>query len=145
LVIADPLVSIRYGNAMWTVRSFEITLLIWPKLIFGFNMFSNDAKQLVCRINPWESIPRLLFYRARGSYSKEQYNEFLVERLGFIKRALAYLIAIIPGKLLNLIFYFYFYAFQIFYPNSKLILIDLEKSIYYSEFKFINKFICKRK
>tara|TARA_B110000879_G_scaffold212475_1_gene308916 strand:+ start:20500 stop:21525 length:1026 start_codon:yes stop_codon:yes gene_type:complete len=139
LVIADPLVSIRYGMALWTVRSFEISLLIWPKLIFSFNTLSNDAKQLVCPANPWESMPRLLFYRARGSYSKEQYNEFLVERLGFIKRALAYLIAITPGKALNLIFYVYFYVFQIFHPNSKLILIDLEKSIYYCGFKFINR------
>lgn len=145
LVIADPLVSIRYGNAMWTVRSFEISLLIWPKLIFGFNMFSNDAKQLVCRINPWESIPRLLFYRARGSYSEEQYNEFLVGRLGFIKRALAYLIAIAPGRALNLIFYVYFYVCRVFHPNAKLILIDLEKSIYYSGFGFINRLIWKRK
>ena len=145
LVIAEPLVSIRYGMALWTVRSFEITLLIWPKLIFGFNTFSNDAKKLVCSVNPWESIPRLLFYRARGSYSKEQYSKFLVDRLGFIKRALAYLISITPGRVLNAIFYSYFYVFQTLHPNSRLILIDLEKSIYYSEFKFIKKLICKRK
>lgn len=131
LVIADPQVSIRYGNAMWTVRSFEISLLIWPNLIFGFDVFSNGAKKLVCSNNPWESMARLLYFRARGSFSKEQYNEFLAGRLGFVKRVFAYLIAIAPGRALNLIFYFYFYAFQIFHPNSKLILIDLEKSIYY--------------
>jgi abequosyltransferase len=130
LVIADPLVSIRYGNAMWTVRSFEISLLVWPKLIWDFKLFSNEAKNKISSIEPWSSIPRLLYYRARGSYSIDQYNKFLADNFGFIKRNLSYFIAIAPARPLNLFFYVYFYVFRYFHQNSKLTLIDLEKSIY---------------
>ena len=130
LVIADPLVSIRYGNAMWTPRSFEISLIIWPKLIFSFDNFSNNAKKLVCPIRPWESISRLLFYRARGSYTKDQYHKFIAGQPGFMKQALAFLIAYAPGRALNLIFITYFYLLRADKPNTKLILIDLQKSIY---------------
>lgn len=139
LLIADPLVSIRYGNANWTVRSFEVSLFSWPKLIWGFNLVSDNAKSKVSLSEPWKSIPRLLFYRARGSFSKEEYDKYLVGRLCFIRGIVAYLIANIPGKLLNCTLYFYVSIFRIFHLNSKLVLIDLEKSKYCCSFVFFKR------
>lgn len=141
LVIAKPLVSIRYGNAMWTVRSFEISLFVWPKLIWGLKCFSDEAKNKIISSDPWKSIIRLLFYRARGSYSIDQYNIFLVKRLDIFMRIFAYFVAISPGKFLNLIFSIYFYLFRFLHKNSRLILIDLEKSDYHCGIMFSNKLI----
>jgi len=33
-VIEKPLITIRYSNAMWTARSFDIWMLKWPNLIW---------------------------------------------------------------------------------------------------------------
>ena len=112
LVIADPLVSIRYGNAMWTARSFEISFLIWPKLIWDLNNFSYYAKNIVCSKNKWKRIRRLFFYRATGSYSQSHHTKFLVGTLDLIGITLSYLIAITPGRLLNFILYIYFSTFN---------------------------------
>jgi glycosyltransferase involved in cell wall biosynthesis len=141
LVIAKPLISIRYGNAMWTVRSFEISLFVWPKLIWGLKCFSNEAKNKIISNDPWKSIMRLLYYRARGSYSIDQYNKFLFKRLDIFMRLFAYLVAISPGKLLNFIFSSYFYLFRFIHKNSRLILIDLEKSDCHCGVIFSNKLI----
>ena len=131
LTIAKPLVSIRYGNALWTVKSFEISLFIWPKLIWEFTSFPDSAKKIITPREPWRNIVRLLYFRARGSYSSNEYNKYLSKEFGFFKNLLAYYIARIPGKFLNIIFYSYFFIFQYFHRNAKSILIDLEKSIYY--------------
>jgi len=131
LAIAKPLVSIRYGNALWIFRSFEISLFEWPKLIWEFTSFPDSAKKRVTPREPWRSIARLLYFRARGSYSVNEYNKFLSKEFGFFKSLIAYCIARISGKFLNAIFYIYFFIFQVFHRNAKSILIDLEKSIYY--------------
>jgi len=53
-VIADPLILIRYGSAMWPARGFEIWMFKWSKLIWSFTGFSEGAKENVCLRQPWE-------------------------------------------------------------------------------------------
>ena len=77
LVIAEPLISIRYGNAMWTSRGFEIWMFKWPALIWSFKHFSHAARAAISAPKPYLSIKRLLWFRAIGSYSSAEYRRFV--------------------------------------------------------------------
>lgn len=107
-VIADPLITIRYGNAMWTSRSFEIWMFKWPRLIWSFPDFSDTVKRKVCRREPWRSEKALFHNRALGAYTVAEFRKFLPSDTGRVERAIAYLLSIFPASLANLIMVFYF-------------------------------------
>lgn len=100
-VLAEPLIQIRYGNAMWTPRSFEIWMFIWPGLIWGFPEFNDDAKQAVCRREPWRNAMELFKHRAKGSYSFAEYRKYLQQRASGWDKLRAVLIALTPAVLAN--------------------------------------------
>ena len=60
LVIAEPLIIIRYGNASWLARYFEIWMFKWPGLVWSFPHLPDSAKSRVCHKEPWRS-PKTLF------------------------------------------------------------------------------------
>lgn len=102
-VIADPIVVIRYGNAMWTPRGFEIWMFKWPGLVWSFPMFSPEAKKKICAREPWRNVRNLLIYRATGAYSTAEFKRLLLPRMGARQRYFAYLISVFPGGLVNLV------------------------------------------
>jgi abequosyltransferase len=141
MVLADPLISIRYGNASWTDKSFEISLFKWPDLIWSFSHFSESARSRVHRREPWRSMKSLLMYRARGLYSRTEFNKYLVPRLpNPAERFILRIIAQLPGIVLNWSLYKYFRVFRFHYSHSEPLLVELENSKY-----FYRKYICKLK
>jgi glycosyltransferase involved in cell wall biosynthesis len=94
LLMAEPRIVIRYGNAMWTSRGFEIWMFKWPQLVWS-TRFGAAAKERVTPREPWRSAARLLIHRAIGSYSPAEYERWLPPRL------IARIIALLPGKLVN--------------------------------------------
>lgn len=130
VALADPLISIRYGNALWMGRSFELFLFKWPILIWSFSDFSDAAKYQVRPREPWRRARELLVYRAKGSYSMKEYKKFLKPRLSNpIERFVARVIAQVPGFFLNFGLYVYFSISH--YSNPETRLVDLEASVYY--------------
>ena len=112
LVTASPLVTIRYGNEQWGKRAFQIRMFNWPDLIWSFSGISDEAKQLVCRKEPWKSVGKLLSQRAYGAYSIHEYKLFLENRLeSDIEKSLAKLISVIPRILPYLPLYLHAYLF----------------------------------
>jgi abequosyltransferase len=110
LVIADPLVSIRYGHGHWTNRAFQIWMFTWPELIWSFSTISDEAKKMVVSKEPWRRLRSLLMLRAQGTYSIGQYQTFLCHRLhSKIHRLLAELIARLPRMILYIPAYVYLY------------------------------------
>jgi glycosyltransferase involved in cell wall biosynthesis len=107
-VIAEPLIIIRYGNAMWTPRSLEIWMFKWPKLIWSFPDFSDTVKRKVCRREPWRSAKTLFHNRAVGAYTKAEFLRFWPSDTGKIERLIAYVLSIFPASLANFIMVFYF-------------------------------------
>lgn len=107
-VIAEPLIIIRYGNAMWTSRSFEIWMFKWPKLIWSFPDFSDTVKRKVCRREPWRSVKALFQNRALGAYTVVEFQKFWPSDTGKIERLIAYILSIFPASLANSIMVFYF-------------------------------------
>jgi glycosyltransferase involved in cell wall biosynthesis len=103
VVLAEPLIVIRYGNAMWSSRSFEIWMFKWPQLIWSLRHLPAAARSQVTAPHPFRSPKRLLFFRAIGSYSRAEYAKFLREHLVRCSRIVPALIAMTPGRLANFI------------------------------------------
>ncbi|PHS25235.1 MAG: glycosyl transferase [Methylophaga sp.] len=111
-VISEPLIIIRYGNAMWTSRSFEIWMFKWPKLIWSFPGFSDAVKRKVCRREPWRSVKALFHNRALGAYTVVEFQKFWPSNMGKLERAMAYFLSVFPASLANFIMVFYFSIFS---------------------------------
>jgi abequosyltransferase len=104
LFIAHPWIVIRWGNALWRSKSFEIWMFEFPELIWSFNDFADWAKQRVERREPWRRWRRLVMLRAMGRYSTDQYRAWLETRLKILpERILARAIAFAPIAPLNLL------------------------------------------
>jgi len=103
-VLADPLIVIRYGNAMWTNRGFEIWMFKWPNLIWSFSGFSDSAKARVVAREPWKQWRRLTRFRAIGAYSYADYQKFFgnAKRGGLLQRIVSLVPAVITNGLLAL-------------------------------------------
>ena len=133
IAIAKPLIKIRYGNSMWTPRTFEIWYLKWPKLIWSFN-YSEELKVKVVRKNPTSSLLKLFKSRALGQYSRYEYKIFISSNPASINKIIAWSISIYPKKLANLICVFY-HCFN--KKNSLFALFDLLRSSQASVFSRI--------
>ena len=102
LVLAEPLIAIRYGNAMWTSRGFEIWMFKWPKLVWSFQGISDHAKAAVCPREPWRQFRKLLLYRSIGGYGAEECQRFLAPQpLSGGRRVMARAIGATPPLLAN--------------------------------------------
>jgi glycosyltransferase involved in cell wall biosynthesis len=128
IVLAKPMIAIRYGNAMWTDKGFEVSLFKWPELIWSFAGIADAAKAQVCEREPWRNRARLMLYRARGLYSTPAYQKFLKDRLTPFQRFCAFAIASIPATFFNLLFSAYFSSLGAGRANARLTLVDLENS-----------------
>ena len=107
-VISDPLIQIRYGNAMWTARGFEIWMFKWPQLIWSFPEYSDDAKRAVCREAPWRSAKALFHHRAMGSFSINEFHKFWPTADRSLQNTLAWLVSRFPATIANFVMVFYF-------------------------------------
>ena len=101
--IAAQMIIIRWGNAMWSARAFEIWMFKWPKLIWSFDSFSEQSRLIVSRLEPWRSPTHLAFQRAVGGYSIVEYNRHLKSYPRKLSRVIPYLIALFPSNLMNVI------------------------------------------
>jgi len=126
LIIADPLVSLRYGNAKWTNRAFQIWMFNWPNLIWSFSTILEETKQLIVHKEPWRKLRKLLMWRAIGLYSIKEYQSFLRGRsYPKTERMLAKLIARVPQSILFIPAYLYIYSRR---SRNLLALFDLKNS-----------------
>jgi len=97
-VIAEPLITIRYGNGMWSPRSFEIWTFKWPELIWSF-----AAKLQVTQYEPRKSMSRLFRNRAMGVFTAAEVQKFWPNSAGKVERMIALLLSIFPASLANFI------------------------------------------
>jgi abequosyltransferase len=128
LAIAEPLISIRYANASWLGRNFEIWMFKWPELVWSFAGFSDTVKSRVRSREPWRNPKTLLHFKAKGAYTKKEYAELIEPRLrSFWARALCKASAYFPGRAANLLAFIYYSIVR--RPSARLlILLDLENS-----------------
>lgn len=108
LIIAEPYIIIRFGNAQWTARFFDIWMFKWPELVWSFQEFSYSAKRKICRREPWRSAKALFHNRALGVYTTAEFRRFWPSDTGKVERVIAYVLSIIPVLLANLVMVVYF-------------------------------------
>ena len=101
IVIAEPLIVVRYGNAMWTTRGFEIWMFKWPGLVWSLPALTDSTRELVTPREPWRDVRQLLRYRATGGYSWAAFRHLLARRGSLSYRLTAGAVALIPGGLAN--------------------------------------------
>jgi abequosyltransferase len=129
LAIAEPLISLRYANASWASKFFDIWMFKWPNLIWSFPDFPDSVKAQVWPKEPWRSPKSLMHFRARGVYTIKEYEQWLRPRLkSYWSRASSRAIAHFPGRLANLIVYVYHSIVRL--PSRLLTQSDLANSPY---------------
>jgi hypothetical protein len=94
-VIAEPLVRVRWGNAMWTSRAFEVWMFRWPAMVWSLPV-PDEAKARVCPREPWRNLRMLGLHRAQGSFSLAEFRRSLAGRGGPAFRLLARAVALVP-------------------------------------------------
>lgn len=124
-VIAEPLIMIRLGNAMWTARGFEIWMFKWPQLIWSFPDFSSKAKEAICPREPWRQMMRLFFYRAIGGYGITVYRQYLKGRATGLSHLKFLTIAIFPTAMANFLSVIYCVLLG---GSARMALYDLSRS-----------------
>jgi glycosyltransferase involved in cell wall biosynthesis len=100
-VISEPLVIIRYGNAMWTPRAFDIWMSKWPKLIWSFSDYSEKAKQSICNLGAKRIIKAVFQYRAKGAYSIAEFKKYYSEEKNVWLKFILFIIAHFPARFAN--------------------------------------------
>ena len=80
LVIAEPYITIRYGNAQWTSRAFEVWMFKWPNLIRSFSHISKQAGQEYQKTQSWSRLKYIITFRAMGVYSLKEYQKWYISK-----------------------------------------------------------------
>jgi hypothetical protein len=129
LMLAEPLVVIRYGNALWSARAFEIVMLQWPALVWSFTGVSDAAKHSITPRQPWRLWRVLLLQRAYGRYSMREFDAHVAGRLpGRWQRGIARAIATIPLRALYGPAWLYG---QLFHPHPRYFSATLKEGLRY--------------
>ncbi len=129
LVIAEPLIRIRYGNASWSSKSFVIWNALWPTLIWSFANFRIEAREKVVLEKPYLSLFNLLKYRALGVYGYAEYLQFVKpQQQKTVDMMVSWLVSVLPGLLLNATI---LGVVRICFPGRRMALFELRKSKYY--------------
>jgi abequosyltransferase len=76
LVIAEPLISIRLGNASWTARNFEIWIFKWPNLLSSFEKISEQFRKEYIDKHSWRRFKNIMIVHAQNSYSIIEYKKW---------------------------------------------------------------------
>jgi abequosyltransferase len=114
-LIARPLIRIRYGNAQWSRRAFDIWIRKWPRLIWSFPHLPASAKRQVVPRDPRLSLWALVSMKNRGCYGREEYVRELHDApLGPTQRLAAWLLASTPDVAYNAIMFWVSYVVPCF-------------------------------
>jgi abequosyltransferase len=96
-LLAEPLIRIRYGNAQWSRRAFDIWMKRWPKLIWSFPHLSTESKRKVVAEDPRRELIELVSMKVRGCFGLDDYRNKMVDaRLGMVRRTAAFALAATP-------------------------------------------------
>lgn len=124
-VIAATLIVIRYGNASWKSKEFEVWMYRWPTLVWSLPGLSENAKSTVNPPKYWARARTLLLYRAKGAYTPEEFQRWVRPRVSVLAAVFPRLICYFPRKLLNTLALAYY---SMSGRRSAMTLVDLRNS-----------------
>jgi len=102
LVIAEPYITIRFGNAQWISRAFEVWMFKWPNLICSLEGVPEHIKREYQPTQSWGRLRRVIAHRANGAYSNKEYRRwFAAEDTSACWKIAVRLIAFMPKRVLK--------------------------------------------
>lgn len=108
MIIADPLISYRSGNAhSFSSAFFETYMVKFPSLVWSLSV-ADWAKRQICEAEPWRDTRELFLWRGRGSYSQREYRRWIRPGRGIRDTWAPGLIALLPGSLVNALLVSYY-------------------------------------
>ena len=109
LVMAEPLVTIRYGNAQWTPRAVDIWMNKWPDLLASLTHISERTRKSYQKTFPWRRLKKAVTFRALGAYSLKEYQHWVTfDQPSFWFRVTALVTAVTTACVINLSLLFNF-------------------------------------
>jgi abequosyltransferase len=139
LVIAEPLIKIRYGNAQWSKRAFNIGMIKWPRLLNSFESIKDEVKKPFTFSTTFSIWRGMLIYRSKGQYTLadfEKWSEFKKDTIS--NKWIGKLIAFIPSIILNMAFLIYLKTIE---RRNLIAIYDLKKfnRTFFSKFRSIRE------
>ena len=126
LVIAQPFIQIRYGNAQWSNRAFQIGMNKWPKLISTFIDITEEAKNKIIFTNFYRWFITIILFRAKGNFGFKEFNKWEDKKsLSWFRFFISIILLIIPSFFFNFIILTYL---KIFKKEKKITIYDLQSS-----------------
>jgi abequosyltransferase len=136
--LSDSLIAIRYGNAMWTARGFEIWMFKWPSLVWSFPGISDASKSRICAREPWRQLRKLWLYRGTGGYAITEYQRFLAgQSIATLPKIASRAIARMPSCIANALASVYCLLVA---RNARMNIYDLSRSQHAS---FVSRAVAK--
>ena len=109
LVVADPYITIRFGNAQWTTRAFEIWMYKWPKLLCSFADISEQVRKQYQKTHSWRILKNIIIHRSKKEYTLKEYQKWLAsEDSALWWRAVTLFLAIVPSVIVKFAMLSYF-------------------------------------
>jgi len=109
LVLAQPYITIRLGNAQWSQRTFEIWMSKWPNLIRSLTGISERVRKKYQNPQSLLRLKNIITFRATGIYTLTEYQKwFASEDSTLWWKFVVWLIAIMPACFVNLFMLSYF-------------------------------------
>src|SRR5690606_36548176 len=130
-VMREPLIAIRYGNAMWTPRGFEIWMFKWPGLIWSFSGFTPESRAAVYAREPWRAKKKVLLFRALGGYGRHEFQRCVTPSESSVERSTYAGNASLPPGLLSSLASFYYTTIN---TRARSDLYDLSRSRFATRF-----------
>jgi len=113
LLIAEPYITIRLGNAQWSAKTFEIGMSKWPKLLSSFDCLSRETRRPYLETHSWRIFKKIIFHRARKEYTLKDYQRFIaVDNSPLWWKAIACFVAITPSAVVKFCLFSYFGMFN---------------------------------
>jgi abequosyltransferase len=104
IVVAEPLVTVRYGASQWITRGFFIWMVRWPGLIWSFDYISDASRARVVNREPWRNPMNLLAMKARGWFTRRDLELIVREfPVGVMTRVWLRAVQGFPNGLFNLL------------------------------------------
>lgn len=129
IAVAEPFISVRFGNTQWRPKEFEIRMIRWPQLMDSLDAVSDIVRHRLYPVAPWRSLKSLFFYRAKGTYDLGHYRTWVRPRVHTpLDRMRAIIVAIFPGVLANLVGLMYC---RLPYRDSNVHLLDMKASRFF--------------
>lgn len=101
-LLPRPVISIRYGNASWSARSFEIWAFLWPKIVWSSPDFRHLSRIGNVLVKPYTSFQFLAFHRMMNNISVGTILRFS-QYLTTSEKARIFFVALFPKALLMLL------------------------------------------